>query len=36
MLYVPRFTAMVRVGENLDRLGFTLPSWKQRIDMAQL
>ncbi|MFW5735049.1 MAG: lytic transglycosylase domain-containing protein [Oceanidesulfovibrio sp.] len=36
MLYVPRFTAMVRVGENLDQLGFTPPSWRQRLDMAQL
>ncbi|TVM19487.1 hypothetical protein DPQ33_03780 [Oceanidesulfovibrio indonesiensis] len=36
MLYVPRFTAMVRVGENLHRLGFTPPSWKKPVDMAEL
>lgn len=36
MLYVPRFTAMVRVGENLSRLGFTPPSWKYPMDMAEL
>lgn len=36
MLYVPRFTAMVRVGENLSRLGFIPPEWKKSVDMARL
>ncbi|TVM23486.1 hypothetical protein DQK91_23600, partial [Oceanidesulfovibrio marinus] len=35
-LFDLRFTAMVHVGENLSRLGFTPTEWKKSVDIARL